>query len=285
MPNRIIRHGILTSEKINRLDWAGEIFYRRLLSVVDDYGRCEAHPTLLRASLYPLKLDRVKEAGLERLLKETEAAALIRTYEVGQKRYLEVLNFGQHQRSPSKFPPPPNSTCDADATQMRSNGSADAEPLRANAPLGVSVSGGVAVVGGEDVSVTRGRARKVSVGSAPGNQPEPVRSRMLEIGTLYNRKAGVRWSAKEQAAFQESGIEQLSTAEWSDQFRPLAAYYRASVAQLREFQGTEGSKDFRRRSLQGLLADWPGQVDRARAWLRVQRKNSADTEAPPPAFN
>ena len=48
MPNRILREGILTSERIERLDWAEEVFYRRVMSVVDDYGRYYARPALLR---------------------------------------------------------------------------------------------------------------------------------------------------------------------------------------------------------------------------------------------
>ncbi len=48
MPNRILREGILTSERVNLLSWEAEVFYRRLMSVVDDYGRFHAHPALLR---------------------------------------------------------------------------------------------------------------------------------------------------------------------------------------------------------------------------------------------
>ena len=43
MPSRIIRDGILTSERINALTERAELFYRRLMSVVDDYGRFPAN--------------------------------------------------------------------------------------------------------------------------------------------------------------------------------------------------------------------------------------------------
>ena len=56
MPNRVIREGILTSERIEMLGWAEEVFYRRLMSVVDDFGRYYARPALLRAACYPLLL-------------------------------------------------------------------------------------------------------------------------------------------------------------------------------------------------------------------------------------
>jgi hypothetical protein len=42
MPVRILREGILTSERVDTLSPAAEVFYRRLMSVVDDFGRFSA---------------------------------------------------------------------------------------------------------------------------------------------------------------------------------------------------------------------------------------------------
>ena len=147
MPNRILREGILSSERVNLLSWEAEVFYRRLMSVVDDFGRFTAHPSLLRAALYPLKLDTVRDANVERLLAECERASLVRVYEVadasperqasfaGQarrervgssRRFLELLDFRQQVRSKeSKYPQPPDE-CAADAQQMHSNSAASA---------------------------------------------------------------------------------------------------------------------------------------------------------------
>ena len=60
MPNRIIREGILTSDRVEQLDPPAEVFYRRLMSKVDDHGLYDARPSILRASLYPLRIDRVR---------------------------------------------------------------------------------------------------------------------------------------------------------------------------------------------------------------------------------
>lgn len=134
MPNRILREGILTSERVNALNWEAEVFYRRLMSVVDDFGRYYAHPALLRAALYPLKLDTVRDANLERLLALVEQARLVRVYEVAGKRFLELLDFRQQVRAKeSRYPPPP-SDCAAHATQTLSK-------REASAHLGVSVFG------------------------------------------------------------------------------------------------------------------------------------------------
>lgn len=123
MPDRIVRAGILTSEPINALSWAAEIFYRRLINAVDDYGRFDGRCSILRASLYPLKLDRVSERDVGTWLRNCEEAGLVTVYTVNDRPYIEILKFDQRLRAKtSKWPPPPSSvsTCQqltADATE------------------------------------------------------------------------------------------------------------------------------------------------------------------------
>lgn len=107
MPNRIVREGILSSERIASLGWPEEVFYRRLMSVVDDYGRYEANPLLLRAKCYPLQIDTVRTADITRWMAACQKAGVLLGYAVNDKQYLELCNFQQQQRSASKFPPPP----------------------------------------------------------------------------------------------------------------------------------------------------------------------------------
>jgi hypothetical protein len=108
MPTRLIREGILTSERINMLSERAELFYRRLMSVVDDYGRFSANLTLLRASCYPLKLDVVKEDSIKKHLAEAEGAGLIVLYAIAGKAYLEIQDFDQRVQSKSKYPEIPS---------------------------------------------------------------------------------------------------------------------------------------------------------------------------------
>ena len=136
MPNRIIREAILSSEKMALLAWPEEVFYRRLQSIVDDFGRYEANPQLLRARCYPLQTDAVRVTDISRWMAACQTAGLILNYAVQGKQYLEVLNFGQQQRSTSKYPGPES----ADNS---------CNHLLADAHLGVSVSG---VVSGVDKS-------------------------------------------------------------------------------------------------------------------------------------
>ena len=128
MPNRIIREAILSSEKMALLKWPEEVFYRRLLSIIDDYGRYEANPQLLRSRCYPLQTDEVRVADIARWMAACQSAGLILGYAVLGKQYLEVINFGQQQRTASKYPAPPSSDIPCDQ-------------LLADAHLVVSVSG------------------------------------------------------------------------------------------------------------------------------------------------
>jgi hypothetical protein len=142
MPNRILRDGILTSSRIKRLDgWASEVFYRRLMSVVDDFGRYYADRGLLRAACYPRQLDKVSDSDIGKWLAVCAEAALVRVYPASDgESYLQLLDFRQQVRAAkSKFPDPP-STCAADATHTQSTSDATAHL-------------GVFVFGGEDVSV------------------------------------------------------------------------------------------------------------------------------------
>lgn len=125
MPNRIIREGILDSERVNSLGWAAEVFYRRLLNVVDDFGRYDGRLRMLKVRLYPLK-DNVSDSNITRWLDEVQTSGLVRVYEVKGKPYLEVIDFGQQIRAKkSKFPPPNDSTCVADAKHMISSAHLD----------------------------------------------------------------------------------------------------------------------------------------------------------------
>lgn len=135
MPNRIIREGILTSPKLARLGWPEEVFYRRLLSVVDDFGRYYADAGMLRAACYPRQLNKVSDSDVGKWLRACGDAALVRVYpaEDGES-YLEVVKFDQQVRAKKSKFPEPDSTCAADATQTP-----------ANAHLGVDVSEGVGV--------------------------------------------------------------------------------------------------------------------------------------------
>lgn len=138
MPNRIIREGILTSDRVDQLDAPAEVFYRRLMSKVDDHGLYDARPAVLRSTLYPLRVDRVREADISRSLAACQSAGLIALYQHAGKPYLQMLDTRWQARSEAKYPLPSDD-------ELRAGENTCAQPL-ATAP--------VFVVGVGDVDVT-----------------------------------------------------------------------------------------------------------------------------------
>ena len=106
MPTRLIRDAILTSGRVASLSWEAEVFYRRLMSVADDYGLYDARTPILRSALYPLQLDKMSECNIQRCLSACEAAGLILLYSHAGKPYLMILGFGQQGKSMPKWPLP-----------------------------------------------------------------------------------------------------------------------------------------------------------------------------------
>lgn len=111
MPARWIREGIISSDRIKSLDWAAEVFYRRLLNKVDDHGLYDARPSFLRSSLYPVQIDQVSEEDCSRWLSECERAGLILRYEAAGKPYLKALDTRWKKRSEPKYPLPDDGNC------------------------------------------------------------------------------------------------------------------------------------------------------------------------------
>lgn len=106
MPTRILRDGILSSRSVNSISEQAEILYRRLMSVVDDYGRTEADADLLRAKCFPLQLERWPSERVQAVLEELGKSPLVTVYHRCEKSYLQIENFGQRLQSKERFPAP-----------------------------------------------------------------------------------------------------------------------------------------------------------------------------------
>jgi hypothetical protein len=120
MPSRLIREGILTSDRVEQLDMPAEVFYRRLMSKVDDHGLYDARASVLRTSLYPLRVDRVREADCSRWIAACEKAGLIALYEHDGKPFLQMLDTRWTARSTPKFPLPTDAGCKPLGTTVNS---------------------------------------------------------------------------------------------------------------------------------------------------------------------
>lgn len=111
MPNRYIREGYLTSERVDMLNANAERFYFRLFLVVDDFGRYSANARILRAVCYPLK-DNIRTADISRWMSDCENAGLLQLYTVDGTPYLQMLRFSLNRSNcralKSKYPDPPD---------------------------------------------------------------------------------------------------------------------------------------------------------------------------------
>ena len=109
MHNRYVRDGAIESERVNRLGWQAEVFWRRLINRVDDFGRYTAHPELLRAKIFPMQLNKVSASDVSKLLLECEQAGLIGTWkgERDGKPYLVMAIWEKGRAKDSHYPEPP----------------------------------------------------------------------------------------------------------------------------------------------------------------------------------
>ena len=186
MPNRYVRESAIESVPMNSLSWMGEVFYRRLLNRADDFGRFTANPALLRASLFPLQLDKVREADISRLLAECEEAGLLFVYEAEPGKPALVINKWEKGRAKeSRYAAPP----DAVIRRMQTYVYGCKHPL-ANAPDSDSDSD---TDTDTDTDTDKGRAGKPSVAEKSQIQ--------LRAEKLHGKRATTPWDKAELAAW------------------------------------------------------------------------------------
>lgn len=117
MPNRIFRD-TTNSDKIDKISWQAEVFFYRLMMKADDYGCYWADEKRLRANLFVLKLDKIREADMSRWMTECHDAGLVALYEFEGKKYLQIIDFGQRKRQMKRLFPCPPVVSDSPATRQ-----------------------------------------------------------------------------------------------------------------------------------------------------------------------
>ena len=123
MPNRIIKESLKLSPEIDQLLWFDECFWYRLIVTVDDYGRYDGRPIVLKNELFPLK-EKVTKKQIETALDHLSQVGLIIRYEVDGRPYIAIPTWSKHQRiqtKKSKFPDIPSSTVDHRDSPPESN--------------------------------------------------------------------------------------------------------------------------------------------------------------------
>jgi len=104
MPTRYLKSGIRDSEAIEKLTPLAENLYYRLLVTVDDFGRYDARPPMIKAACFPVK-DSINADKTEVLMKELAENNLIEIYMVEGKPYLQMTKWDNIPRAKeSKYP-------------------------------------------------------------------------------------------------------------------------------------------------------------------------------------
>ncbi len=110
---RYLKSGIRDSESIENLSPIAENLYYRLLVTVDDFGRYDARPAMIKAACFPIK-DSINATKTEALLKELAQHGLIEIYVEQDKPFLQMTKWDNIPRAKeSKYPANPH-----DATQV-----------------------------------------------------------------------------------------------------------------------------------------------------------------------
>ena len=235
MPNRYIREDAIESEALNSVSWQAEVFYRRLLNRVDDFGRFTANKSLLRASIFPLQLDKVRDSDIPRLLAECETAGLLFVYSADGKQWLVINKWEQGRAATSKIPQPPADICEQMKTFVYG-----CKRMFADAPDSDSDSD-------SDNDSDSDPDNKGVLGKSASQ---------LRAEKLFRKRETTPWDKSEARAWKDAKatVEATSEEEWTA---------------LEQFYGAQEVADrplYRRRNLATLLNNWSGEITKAKAW-------------------
>ena len=105
MPTRYLKPGIRDSQSMENVTIPdAEVMYYRLIVSVDDFGRCDARPLVLKSLCFPIRLYATADKCIE-WAKHLESAGLLELYEAEGKPYLQLTKWDNKPRAPkSRFP-------------------------------------------------------------------------------------------------------------------------------------------------------------------------------------
>jgi hypothetical protein len=139
MPSRVVRGDINSSQSLSGVSLEANLTFRALITAVDDYGRFDARPEILKGILFPLQAS-VTPAKILRWVRELDADGCVQLYwgEDGRP-YLHLTGWERHRGTgkrggKSRYPEPPACSVDprgksGDPSENRESGSEKRETL------------------------------------------------------------------------------------------------------------------------------------------------------------
>jgi hypothetical protein len=103
MPTRYLKPGIRDSETIDSLSPLAETLFYRLLVTVDDFGRYDGRPAMIKAACFPIK--DINPTKCAALLDELHSSGLVYVYTVDGKPFVQMRKWDNIPRAKeSKYP-------------------------------------------------------------------------------------------------------------------------------------------------------------------------------------
>ena len=184
MPTRLLEDGIFLSDKVNQMTDLQFRVWVNLIVYVDDYGRGDARPAVIRGRCFPL-LGKITEETLETAIKDLASMDAIRVYEADGKPYLYFPKWDTHQRirnKRSKCPAPPGvesnlPTNDSNSPQLAAECRPNPIQSESNPNTKTRTREAVIAFDGSDVSEEIERIQKADSLIARYGLPDTDRSR------------------------------------------------------------------------------------------------------------
>lgn len=110
LPTRYLKPGIRDSDAIDRLTPLAETLFYRLLVTVDDFGRFDARPSMIKSQCFPVK-ESVTPDKCQKLMQELVDTGLMILYAVDGKQYLQLTKWDNKPRATASLYPDSADSC------------------------------------------------------------------------------------------------------------------------------------------------------------------------------
>jgi len=238
VPARVVRGEINSSRSLSRVSLLADLCFRSLIVAVDDFGRTEADPLMLKAALFPRRPD-VTPEQVSGWVRELREEGCVQVYTVDGVNYLAMTGWERHRgnsrRGASKFPAPPEQ-CKESPGKSRKIQEAPGIPRKILSGVGVE-------------SRSRSREEELLSEEEPLKVERPGRSPLLN---LLRSLPGD--DAEKTAWLSDTGPQiEVDSAEKGSTVRSLTVrYYRRYLQGERRFQNAaeEAERAAKRRAWQ-----------------------------------
>ena len=173
MPTRMIREGLLDSERYWSVPGDAQLLFHRLLLLADDFGCLSLTPIFIRRRCFN---DSPGDEAIATLLEKLTSVDLLRPYQVAEAKYGFIPRYRQRlQRMTLKHPVPPQEILEGDDDAKQKFAKVLADSQKANgSPTG---SHGLPAVAqqpkGSEVEVeVKGKEKEVEVKKVNGARQE-----------------------------------------------------------------------------------------------------------------